>query len=42
MKDIIKYMIGIMVGITVFSAGILFVKKQKKTYSKQPNREFMV
>ena len=43
MKDYIKYIIGTIVGVTVFTFGVLFAKKHmKKTYSKQPDREYMV
>lgn len=43
MKSYLKYIIGTTVGIAVFAFGILFAKKHvKKTYSKQPNREYMV
>lgn len=43
MKDYIKYIIGTIVGVIVFTFGVLFAKKHmKKIYSKQPDREYMV
>lgn len=43
MRAYMKYIIGTIVGVTVFIFGILFAKKHvKKTYSRLPNREYMV
>lgn len=43
MKDYAKYILGILVGATVFAAGVIFAKKHiKKTYAKAPKREYLI